>query len=116
VPADLEHLVAGRAAAVLSNCSAPEAMAPALEVLAGFGLPFGAYANGFRQITKEFLKDRPTVDALEARPEMTPTRYADFALRWVGQGATIVGGCCETTPAHIAEVARRLRQEGHEIA
>lgn len=113
--AELEPILAGRVEAVLANCSAPEAMAPALEVLGRFGLPFGAYANGFRQITKEFLEEGATVDALEARPEMTPARYADFALQWVEQGATIVGGCCETTPAHIAEVARRLRQQGHEI-
>ncbi len=108
-------LAAGGATAVLANCSAPEAMAAALSVFKTFGLPFGAYANGFQQITKEFLKDSPTVDALHARPEMTPALYADFALRWVGMGATIIGGCCETTPAHIAEIARRLRADGHRI-
>lgn len=106
----------GGAGAVLANCSAPEAMAAALAIFATFGLPYGAYANGFQQITKEFLKDSPTVDALHARPELTPARYADFALRWVGMGATIIGGCCETTPAHIAEIARRLRAEGHRVA
>lgn len=108
-------LTAGGAAAVLANCSAPEAMAAALAVFKTFDLPFGAYANGFQQITKEFLKDSPTVDVLHARPEMTPALYADFALRWVGMGATIIGGCCETTPAHIAEIARRLRADGHRI-
>lgn len=104
------------AEAVLANCSAPEAMAAALAELKRFGLPYGAYANAFREITKAFLADSPTADALSARPEMTPARYAEFALDWVGLGATIVGGCCETTPAHIAEIARRLREEGHEIA
>lgn len=113
--ADLGAIVAGKAGAVLANCSAPEAMAAALSVLGTFGLPYGAYANGFQQITKEFLKDNPTVDSLHARPEMTPGRYADFALHWVGMGATIVGGCCETTPAHIAEIARRLTAAGHRI-
>lgn len=113
--ADLAPIVARGAGAILANCSAPESMAAALQVFKGFGLPFGAYANGFQQITKEFLKDNPTVDALTARPEMTPALYADFALRWVDMGATIIGGCCETTPAHIAEVARRLRAEGHAI-
>ncbi|MGL4281258.1 MAG: homocysteine S-methyltransferase family protein [Albidovulum sp.] len=113
--ADLAPIVAKGAGAILANCSAPEAMAAALEVFKGFGLPFGAYANGFQQITKEFLKDNPTVDALTARPEMTPALYADFALRWVGMGATIIGGCCETTPAHIAEIARRLKAEGHAV-
>jgi homocysteine S-methyltransferase len=107
--------VADGAEAVLANCAAPEAMAAALTELARFGLPYGAYANGFREITKDFLKDSPTVDTLSSRPDMTPARYADFALGWVAQGASIVGGCCETTPAHIAEIARRLRAEGHEI-
>lgn len=108
-------LQGGGAQAILANCSAPEAMAAALAVFRGLGLPFGAYANGFRQITKAFLKDNPTVDALSARPEMTPALYAGFALLWVDMGATIIGGCCETTPAHIAEIGRRLRDAGHRI-
>jgi homocysteine S-methyltransferase len=36
-------------------------------------------------------------------------------MAWVDQGATIVGGCCEVGPAHIAELARRLEAVGHEI-
>ena len=100
---------------VLANCSAPEAMAAALAELKRFGLPYGAFANAFREITKEFLKDSPTTDALAARPEMTPARYADFAMDWVRGGASIVGGCCETGPGHIAEIARRLREEGYQI-
>lgn len=106
--ADLARVLRGRAAAVLANCSAPEAMTAALPALARLGPPFGAYANGFRRITEDFLKDRPTVDALEARPDMTPDRYAGFARSWAAQGATIIGGCCETTPAHIAAVVRAL--------
>lgn len=108
--------VAGGAQAVLANCSAPEAMPAALEALKGAGLPYGAYANGFTQITKDFLKDKPTVDALHAREDLTPERYADHVMAWVEQGATIVGGCCETGPAHIAELSRRLRAAGHTIA
>lgn len=99
----------------LANCSAPEAMAAALDTLNTFGKPFGAYANGFTQITKNFLKDKSTVDSLSARPDMTPDRYADFAMSWIAQGATIVGGCCETGPEHIRAIAGRLRAAGHTI-
>ncbi len=105
----------GGAEAVLANCSAPEAMAAAMEALKSSGLPFGAYANGFTQITKEFLKDSPTVEALTARRDMGPEAYAQFAMGWIGQGATIVGGCCETGPAHIAELSRALKAAGHSI-
>lgn len=112
--ADLAPHLAG-VAAVLANCSAPEAMDQAMPHLRALGLPFGAYANGFQQITADFLKKNPTVDALSARPELTPVRYADYVMGWVAQGATLVGGCCETGPDHIAEIARRLREGGHDI-
>jgi S-methylmethionine-dependent homocysteine/selenocysteine methylase len=99
--------------AVLINCSRPEAMAAGLEIIRNFGKPFGAYANGFTRISEAFLKDAPTVDALEQRRDLGPKEYADFAMSWVAQGATIVGGCCEVGPDHIAELARRLTAAGH---
>jgi homocysteine S-methyltransferase len=105
-----------RPKAVLANCSVPEAMAAAMDMLRGVGVPFGAYANGFTHITEAFKGDRATVDALTARTDLTPEVYADFAMGWVAQGATIVGGCCEVGPAHIAALAARLRAAGHEIA
>jgi len=110
----LEAANAG-AAAILINCSAPEAIPAALNVLAQGDLPYGAYANAFEQITDDFLKDKPTVDALTKRQDMTPAAYADHGMAWVDQGATIIGGCCEVSPAHIAEIASRLRAAGHDI-
>ena len=103
------------AEAILVNCSAPEAIPVALEVLATSGKPYGAYANGFEMITEGFLGDKPTVDALSKRRDFTPELYADHAMKWVEQGATIIGGCCEVSPSHISEVASRLRAAGHEI-
>lgn len=102
-------------AAVLANCSVPEAMADALAGLRTLGLPFGAYANGFTHISGNFLKDAPTVAELTHRHDLTPEKYADFAMEWVGMGATIVGGCCEVGPAHIRHLAERLRAAGHSI-
>ncbi len=114
--ADVVRLVRDYApAAVLVNCSVPEAMAAAMDVVHGFGLPFGAYANGFTHITADFKADQPTVDALHARHDLTPAKYADFAMGWVRQGATIVGGCCEVGPAHIRHLKDRLVAEGHSI-
>ncbi|WP_299027337.1 homocysteine S-methyltransferase family protein [uncultured Sulfitobacter sp.] len=102
-------------AAVLINCSSPEAITQGLPTLTDCGVPFGAYANGFAMITDGFKEDAPTVDALSARTDLTPERYADHVMEWVGAGATIVGGCCEVGPAHIAEIARRLTAAGHTI-
>ena len=102
-------------AAILLNCSPPEAITQGLPHIAGFGLPFGAYANGFTRISEGFLGAAPTVDALEQRGDLTPAAYAATAMGWIDAGATIVGGCCEIGPDHIAELARRIREAGHEI-
>ncbi|MDZ7710042.1 MAG: homocysteine S-methyltransferase family protein [Roseovarius sp.] len=101
--------------AILINCSPPEAISQGLATLKGFGLPFGAYANGFTRIGEGFLGSAPTVDALERRHDLTPAAHAEAAMGWIAQGATIVGGCCEVGPDHIAELARRIREAGHEI-
>jgi 5-methyltetrahydrofolate--homocysteine methyltransferase len=50
---------------------------------------------------------------MDRRPvyEVTPEEFAEFAQRFVEAGAKIVGGCCGTTPAHIAAVVRTLKEE-----
>jgi len=101
--------------AVLANCSAPEAIPAALAVFATGDVPFGGYANGFTHISDGFLADNSTVDALTRRHDFTPDLYADQVMGWIDAGATIVGGCCEVSPAHIAAIAARLEAAGHEI-
>ncbi len=101
--------------ALLINCTRPEAVPAALDILSGMGLPYGAYANGFTHIADGFLQDAPTVDSLQQRHDLGPDAYADHAMAWVEQGATIVGGCCEIGPDHIEALAHRLVAAGHQI-
>jgi len=84
--------------AVLVNCLPPSAVPPCLPVLRATGLPFGAYAN----------LGAPT-DAGGRSEACEPARFAEHAATWIEAGARIVGGCCGTTPAHIAAVASRVR-------
>jgi 5-methyltetrahydrofolate--homocysteine methyltransferase len=42
--------------------------------------------------------------------DATPEVMADFALRLHTAGATIVGACCGSTPAHIQAIADALHQ------
>jgi S-methylmethionine-dependent homocysteine/selenocysteine methylase len=35
---------------------------------------------------------------------VSPAEYGDYARQWLDLGASIVGGCCGTTPEHIAAV------------
>lgn len=81
----------------LVNCVAASKAQPYVDELARLGVPFGVYANagskeeglGWEQTTTE-----------------SAARYADLARGWVEAGATVVGGCCGTRPAHIAALAR----------
>ena len=93
--------------AILINCSAPEAITAAMPILAQQGIPFGGYANGFEAAAE--LEAGGTVDALSAREGMTPAVYAGHVQDWMDAGATLIGGCCEIGPAHIAELHRRFK-------
>ena len=104
------------ASALLVNCSVVEAMPAALDALAPCRLPLGVYANAFTRISTDFTAPGADVSVLQARQDLDPDRYGDHAQDWVGQGATIIGGCCETRPAHIAEVHRRLRPDMPRVA
>ncbi|MBC8377637.1 MAG: homocysteine S-methyltransferase family protein, partial [Planctomycetes bacterium] len=39
----------------------------------------------------------------------TPEYMAEYAKRFFESGARIIGGCCGTTPAHIAEIVKTVR-------
>ena len=101
------------ATAILVNCSWPESLTRAMPILAKGGLPHGAYANAFTSIDK--LEPGGTVEELVARSDLGPKSYANHAMEWVEQGALIIGGCCETGPQHISELAHRLKTAGHTI-
>lgn len=96
-------------AALLINCSPPEAVSQALPLLAGCCIPLGAYANGFVEIAPDYLQEGATVDLLQTRKNLGPEVYACLSEDWTKQGATIIGGCCEVGPAHIEELAKRLK-------
>jgi len=87
-------------AALLVNCAPPQDIAVGLQQLAesGTSTPIGAYPHIGRFDPPEWL----------FTDEYPPPRYVDLARAWVNQGALVVGGCCGTTPDHIAALTREL--------
>ena len=47
----------------------------------------------------------PRMDGDVARYDTTPETMAAFAERFIAAGASIVGGCCGSSPAHVAAIA-----------
>lgn len=107
---DLLPLLAEYAPEVVCiNCSLPEAVSQGLPVLARTGGTFGAYANGFTGIHSNYNSIHATANLLTKRTDLGPDAYLEFAKDWAGIGASVIGGCCEVGPAHIAALSQHFR-------
>lgn len=95
--------------AIMLNCCDPELMSAAMPALATMHSRVGGYANAFKSV--EVLANGGSVDALEARADVPPEVYLAHVQQWLADGATVVGGCCEITPAHIRHSADALANE-----
>jgi homocysteine S-methyltransferase len=40
------------------------------------------------------------------RNDYTGKKFLEFSKKMLAKGATILGGCCETKPSHIKEIAK----------
>ena len=97
--------------AIVLNCSQPEAITHSWPVLKKSAKQIGAYANGFTSIEELYPGD--TVEVLNARKDLGPQEYAKHAMKWVQNGASIIGGCCEIGPLHIKALRDALIQAGY---
>ena len=92
------------AEAILINCCPPELAAEAFRTLRE-AMPvarLGVYPNSGS------LKVQPW----EFTERITPSAFARWALELAGE-ADILGGCCGTTPEHVAALVQALKETGH---
>ena len=102
-----QQVAAAGGAGMLFNCSVPEVMADAISqaksALNGNengnekAIEIGVYANSFAPIKADHAANQ-TVQVMR---EFSAQDYVEFAKQWYGLGATVIGGCCGITPAHI---------------
>lgn len=84
------------------NCIHPDLVAPLLKRLNTVtDKPKIAYANSGETWNAE-------TKSWERAPSCNPAAYADLAQQWYALGARIIGGCCRTTPEHIAEIRKKI--------
>ena len=99
------------AKAVLVNCAPPADVTQALAKMNKLtSLPFGGFAHIGRFSPPSWkFEFFPQFSDTEEWP---PQRFVGEAKRWWESGATIVGGCCGTGPAHIAALRAWLGRNG----
>jgi len=86
---------------ILLNCAAPEVLEivfPRFLTLAP-ELPHGLYTH---------LGESDDVTGWKLPERHEPERYANWMARRLEEGARLVGGCCGTTPDHIAALNRAI--------
>jgi methionine synthase / methylenetetrahydrofolate reductase(NADPH) len=95
-------LAALQVAAIGANCTVGPAVLQDVvaELAAGCALPISVQPNA----------GVPRRLGRQLRYALNTEYFAEAARQFVANGATLVGGCCGTTPAHIRAVARSVRQ------
>lgn len=95
-----DQLQAAGADVVGFNCrSGPNGIMRAIDSITGpVGLPLSVYPNAG---IPDYVDGKYTYSA-------GPQYFAETALRFADRGARIIGGCCGTTPEHVAAMAAAL--------
>jgi S-methylmethionine-dependent homocysteine/selenocysteine methylase len=84
---------------ILVNCAPPADVTVGLRELTAAPIcPIGVYPHIGRFDPPEWL----------FTDEYPPSTYLQLARSWLTLGARVIGGCCGTTPAHVALIAREL--------
>jgi homocysteine S-methyltransferase len=99
---------------IILACVSPENYEKNLDEIKSLGIPFGFKLNGFvttkptSGYTSTFNKSKTgnPNEFLGHREDLLPEKMALIVKKFKEAGATILGGCCETRPAHIKEMAK----------
>ena len=110
---DIKSIIDENLLGVMLSCVSPENYEHNLEEIKKLNVPFGFKLNGFMTTkpkdgyTANYLntKGNPN-EFLGKRNDLTPDKFYEIAKKFKENGATIIGGCCETGPAHIKAMAK----------
>ena len=94
---------------IILSCISPENYELNLDEIKNLRIPFGFKLNAYIKTnpkpnyTSAFKKSKTgnPNEFLGVRKDLTPEKMLEFAKKFKDAGATIIGGCCETTPSHI---------------
>ena len=100
---------------IILACVSPEIIENTVSEMKNLKIPFGYKANLWKEEepvpVHKFASPRDKIGAnpvetLGTRHDYTGKRFLEFSKNMINNGATILGGCCETFPSHISEIAK----------
>ena len=99
---------------VIMACISPKAYETALKDLKQLDMPYGFKLNAFKNIPEGYTvasKDQwgnagnPTT-VLGVNTDLNESKFYEYSKKFMENGATILGGCCEIRPSHIKEISK----------
>ena len=109
---DIKNIIDEQLLGIMLSCVSPENYEANLDELKSLNVPFGFKINGFittkpkNGYTSTFSKSNGNPNEfLGQRNDLTPKKIGEIVKKFKDNGATILGGCCETRPAHINAMA-----------
>ena len=96
---------------IILSCISPENFQLNLNEIKKLNIPFGFKLNAFiktnpiPKLNEDKSLGNPN-KLLGVRKDLTPEKMFEFAEKFTEEGATIIGGCCETRPEHISEMSK----------
>ena len=99
---------------VIMACISPKAYEAALKDLKQLDMPYGFKLNAFKNIPEDYTvasKDQwgnagnPTT-VLGVNTDLNESKFYECSKKFMENGATILGGCCEIRPSHIKEISK----------
>ena len=98
--------------AFLINCCSANMTSEAMKIFANeVKKPFGGYANSeivdYIELGDDALDNAEDLQR-ESRKPINADQYSESVKEWIKTGASIVGGCCRTTPKHIEKIHQMI--------
>ena len=99
----------------IAACVSPEIIEKKVSDFNQLKIPFGYKANLWKVeeplpatawATEVGKIGKDPVETLGTRENYTSQKFLSFSKNMISNGATILGGCCETKPSHIKEISK----------
>jgi len=99
---------------IIMACISPGAYEMVINDLQKLDIPYGFKLNAFKKIPEGYTvasKDEwgnagnPTT-VLGKNTDLNESKFYEYVNKFMKNGATILGGCCEIRPSHIKEIAK----------
>ena len=92
---------------IITSCVSYEDVDFVIKDIKKMKIPFGFKINAFEHIPAGWKPDsnNPKIQ-LGKRKDLVPKKFLSICDKFSKKGATIIGGCCEITPAHIKKLKK----------